>query len=44
MRFLDGRIVADETVSVRTIADRNESLNNLIAGLQDEVSGEVKAG
>jgi putative ABC transport system ATP-binding protein len=44
VRFLDGRIVADETVSVRTIADRNESLNNLIAGLQDEVSGEVKAG
>ncbi len=44
VRFLDGLIVSDEAVSVRTIADRDESLDNLIAGLREEVSGEVKAG
>ncbi len=44
VRFLDGLIVSDEAVSVRTIADRDESLDNLIAGLREQVSGEVKAG
>lgn len=44
VRFLDGLIVSDEAVSVRTIADRDEALDNLIAGLREEVSGEVKAG
>lgn len=44
VRFLDGLIVSDEAVSVRTIADRDESLDNLIAGLREQVPGEVKAG
>ena len=44
VRFLDGRIVADEAVSIRTIADQDESLVNLIAGLRGEGSEEVKAG
>jgi putative ABC transport system ATP-binding protein len=44
VRFLDGLIVSDESVSVRTITDRDESLDSLIAGLREEVSGEVKAG
>ena len=43
VRFLDGLIVSDEAVSGRTIADREELLDNLIAGLREEVSGEVKA-
>jgi putative ABC transport system ATP-binding protein len=44
VRFLDGRIVADEAVSIRTIADQDESFVNLIAGLRGEGSEEVKAG
>lgn len=44
VRFLDGLIVSDEAVSVRTITDRDESLDNLIAGLREQVPGEVKAG
>ena len=44
VRFLDGLIVSDEAVSLRTIADHDESLDNLIAVLKEGVSEEVKAG
>ena len=44
VRFLDGLIVSDEPVSLRTIADRDEVLDNLIAGLASGVREEVKAG
>lgn len=37
VRFLDGLIVSDKAVSVRTIADRDESLDSLIENLRLEV-------
>jgi len=42
VRFRDGLIVADETLSMRTIAERDESLDVLIAGLRGGTSEEVK--
>jgi len=44
VRFRDGLIVADETLTARTIARRDEFLDALIAGLRDGAPGEVKAG
>ncbi|MFZ5924778.1 MAG: ABC transporter ATP-binding protein [Bacillota bacterium] len=44
VRFRDGLIVADETLTARTIAQRHESLDALIAGLRDGASREVRAG
>ncbi|MEW5866427.1 MAG: ABC transporter ATP-binding protein [Bacillota bacterium] len=42
VRFRDGLIVADETLSVRTIAERDESLDGLIAELRAGASEGVK--
>ncbi|NLG79274.1 MAG: ABC transporter ATP-binding protein [Firmicutes bacterium] len=44
VRFRDGLIVSDEAVSSRTIAERDESLDALIAGLTEGAAEEVKAG
>ncbi|MDH7496201.1 MAG: ABC transporter ATP-binding protein [Bacillota bacterium] len=46
VRFRDGLIVADETVTSRTIADRDPSLDALVSGssLADGLAGEVKVG
>ncbi|MGE5583916.1 MAG: ABC transporter ATP-binding protein [Bacillota bacterium] len=44
VRFRDGLIVSDEAVSSRTIAERDESLDALIASIAEAPGEEVRAG